>query len=63
MPSRAPDDDGSVPDSAGLLRRIHPSQVVQDHNTGRARPSSAAFKDPHMSVDIEPILVSLGLDC
>ncbi len=62
MPSSAPGDDGSVPDVAGLLRRIHPLQVVRDQNTGLARPSSAAFKDPNMSVDIEPVLVSLGLD-
>lgn len=55
-------DDGSIPDAAGLLRRVHPSQVVDDKNTGERRPSSAAFKDPEMSVDVEPMLEAKGLD-
>jgi hypothetical protein len=53
---------GLIPDDAGLLRRIHPKQVVEDKNTGQPRPSSAAFKDPALSVDVEPILVSQGHD-
>ena len=48
--------------SANLLRRIHPTQVVTDGNTGSKRPSSAAFKDPKLSVDVEPVLDALGLD-
>jgi hypothetical protein len=52
----------AVEDSASLLRRIHPSQVIHDQNTGLQRPSSAAFKDPDLSVDVEDILVSLGMD-
>jgi hypothetical protein len=55
-------DDGSIPNSANLLRRIHPTQVVIDANTGSPRPSSAAFKDPNMSVDVEPTLDALGLN-
>jgi hypothetical protein len=55
-------DDGTIPDGAGLLRRIHPDQVVMDGNSGHYRPSSAAFKDPELSVDAEPILHSQGLD-
>jgi len=55
-------DDGSIPDSAGLLRRIHPTQVVNDSNAGVLRPSSAAFKDVSMSVDVETFLIALGLD-
>jgi hypothetical protein len=55
-------DDGSIADAAALLRRIRPEQVVDDFNTGQRRPSSAAFKDPSMSVDVEPILESNGLD-
>jgi hypothetical protein len=54
---------GSIGNDAGLLRRIHPSQVVPDGNAGSAmRPSSAAFKDPNLSVDAEPMLIALGLD-
>lgn len=55
-------DDGSVPDDAGLLRRVHPDQVVKDDNTGKYRPSSAAFKDNELSVDAEPVLQAQRLD-
>jgi hypothetical protein len=55
-------DDGSIKDGACLLRRIRPEQVVDDENTGTKRPSSAAFKDPKMSVDAEPILTGDGRD-
>jgi hypothetical protein len=60
MPSNR--DDGSIGDGAGLLRRIHPLQVVQDQNFGGLRAASAAFKDPTLSVDAEPILEEDGLD-
>ena len=52
----------TIADDDGLFRRIHPDQVVKDENTGNWRPSSGAFKDPTMSVDVEPILTSLGLN-
>jgi hypothetical protein len=55
-------DDRSIADDACLLRRIRPEQVVPDKNLGNRRPSSAAFKDPEMSVDAEPILNTNGLD-
>src|SRR5689334_22896980 len=55
-------DDGSIPDGACLLRRIRPDQIVDDANLGQRRPSSAAFKDPDLSVDAEPILQANGLD-
>lgn len=55
-------DDGSISDDAGLLRRIHPQQVVPDENRGGFRPSSAAFKDSHMSTDVEPMLIERGED-
>jgi hypothetical protein len=55
-------DDRSINDDAGLLRRVHPNWVVADGNTGGRRVSSAAFRDPALSVDIEPILVAQGLD-
>jgi hypothetical protein len=58
----ADEDDGSVPQDSGLLRRLHPEQIVADQNTGRSRPSSAAFRDPEMSVDAEPLLAANGLD-
>lgn len=55
-------DDGSIAQDAGLLRRIHPTQVVQDENIGGPRPSSAAFRDLELSVDAEPALEAAGLD-
>jgi hypothetical protein len=54
------EDDGSIADDWSLLRRIHPDQIVQDKNTGDLRPSSAAFKDPAMSVDVEETLIADG---
>jgi hypothetical protein len=38
-------DDPSIPDEAELFRRIPPRHIIQDHNLGRFRPSSAAFED------------------
>jgi hypothetical protein len=55
-------DDGSVKDDACLLRRIRPDQIVDDENAGSRRPSSAAFRDPEMSADAEPILAAASLD-
>jgi hypothetical protein len=55
-------DDGSITDDACLLRRIRADQIVDDENVGTRRPSSAAFMDPEMSVDTEPILTANGLD-
>jgi hypothetical protein len=57
-----PDDDNSIPHDAWLLRRIPPYQVVQDKNAELLRPSSAAFKDPALSVDCEAILHQHGQD-
>ena len=55
-------DDGSIADDADLLRRIRPDQIIDDKNLGTRRPSSAAFKDPRLSVDTEPILHQHELD-
>jgi hypothetical protein len=55
-------DVRAIDDDAGLLRRIHPEQIVPDKNRGGRRLSSAAFRDPEMSVDAEPILHENGLD-
>jgi hypothetical protein len=57
-----PEDDDPIAAGAGLLRRIHPRQVIKDSNTGTSRPSSAAFKDLNLSVDLEPALEAAGLD-
>jgi hypothetical protein len=55
-------DDGSIADYFDLLRRVRPDQIVDDQNRGERRPSSAAFKDPEMSVDAEQILQQNGLN-
>jgi hypothetical protein len=55
-------DDGSIKDDACLLRRIRPDQIVDDENAKVQRPSSAAFRDPEMSVDAEPMLTANGGD-
>lgn len=51
-----------IEDAMELYRRVHPGQVVPDKNTGQLRPSSAAFKDPSMSVDVADFLREDGLD-
>lgn len=38
-----PLDDATIPDSAELLRRIHPNWWVPDKRTGERRLSTAAF--------------------
>jgi hypothetical protein len=53
-------DDGSIADEWSLLRRIYPGHIVPDGNTGSTRVSSAAFKDPEMSVDVEEMLTAAG---
>jgi hypothetical protein len=50
-----------IPDEAPLLRRVHPLQIVPD-DSGQQHVSTAAFTDPEMSVDAEPILSEEGLD-
>jgi hypothetical protein len=55
-------DDGSIANEHDLLRRVRPDQVVEDQNLGLRRPSSAAFKDPQLSADSEPILKQNGFD-
>lgn len=58
----SPDDVLEFFDESGLLRRVHSSQVVLDKNSGKYRPSSAAFNDNNLSVDIETILTSRNFD-
>ena len=38
-------NDPAILNEDNLWRRIMPSQIVQDHNSGLLRPSSAAFED------------------
>lgn len=46
-------DDSSIGDDERLWRRVPPVQVTQDPQTGKPRPSSAAFHpSDQMSVDI-----------
>jgi hypothetical protein len=51
-----------ISDDDTLLRRVHPSQVVNDKNLGRDRPSSGVFTDPEMSTDSDALLTKHGLD-
>jgi hypothetical protein len=51
-----------IADDCGLLRRVHPDQVVPDKNLGGRRLSSGPFRDPNMSVDAECLLRDDGLD-
>ncbi len=44
----------------GSSRRIHPEQVIWDGNEGRRRPTSAAFRDYEMSVNLGSIMASNG---
>lgn len=55
-------DDGSIGDDAGLLRRVHPDQVIFDQNLNQKRPSSGAFDDLELSVDSEPLVIADGRD-
>lgn len=56
-----PENDPSIPDDSDLYRRIHPEQVVWDDNTGRLRPTTAAFRDLEMSVNLGDDLAREGL--
>lgn len=56
-----PDDKDKIPDPSGLLRRIDPVHIVADGKGGRCL-STGAFRDPRVSVDVEPMLWQNGLD-
>ena len=49
-------------DEDSLLRRVHPSQVIDDKNLGTRRPSSGVFTDTELSADSEFLLAKYGLD-
>ena len=50
------EDDKSILDGDRLLRRIPPNQLIREQ--GRIRPSSAAFKQDEISVNIESLMVA-----
>jgi hypothetical protein len=52
-------DDLSISDGDRLLRRIRPNQLHTDAD-GSQRPTSAVFKSPEMSVNIETLMVAQG---
>jgi hypothetical protein len=56
MGERAYQNDPAITNESRLFRRIHPSQLVWDDETGLARVSSGAFRDLDLSISIEAIL-------
>ncbi len=46
-------DNTTIHDEERLFRRIHIAQLVRDDDSDIVRVSSAAFRDEHLSVDIE----------
>lgn len=52
-------DDGSIPDTDRLFRRVPPNQLVT-LDDGSYRPSSSVFKHDKMSVNIECLMVEQG---
>lgn len=53
-------EHSDIPDGARLFRRIHPEQVIWDGNEGRLRPTSAAFRDYEMSVNLGSVMAPNG---
>jgi len=53
--SNQPEEDSSILDQDRLLRRVPENQLVW--NDGRARPSSAVFRNTELSVYIESLMV------
>ena len=49
-------DDESIMDQDRLLRRVPPQQVIREDD-GTIRPSTAAFKDEELSVNIEALML------
>ena len=65
MTALPPYDDAEIADDDLVIRRIHPRQVIFDHNTGFYRVSTGAFSpssEPHfgMSVDVKSSIESVG---
>lgn len=52
-------DDRTILDDDRLFRCVPPNQVVEGAD-GRYRPSSAVFKTPELSVNIESLMILQG---
>lgn len=61
MDNRVIVDDPAIGDGVRLFRRIHPAHVVPDEDSGTMRVSTAAFRDLELSVDVESVMIELGL--
>lgn len=59
MAPRAFEDDPSIADSERLFRRI-PRTWVDWDESGNPTISSAAFKDPELSINIESVMIRDG---
>ncbi len=59
MSDEARQDDKSISDADRLLRRIPPNQLCTESD-GTKRPSSANFKTPELSVNIESLMNEQG---
>src|SRR6476661_1595991 len=51
------EDDPSIPGDESLFRRIPPSWVKWDEESGAPTVSSAAFKDLELSVNLASVMV------
>jgi hypothetical protein len=49
-------DDPSIPNEDRLFRRVRPNQVRTELD-GSKRPTSAVFKNPELSVNIESLMI------
>ena len=56
MPGTTEEDDLSIPDTDRLFRRVPPNQL-EPLEDGTFRPTSAVFKHPELSVNIECLMV------
>ena len=54
-----PRDDPSIPNADRLFRRVRPNQLFAEAD-GSQRPTSAVFKNPELSVNIESLMFEQG---
>ena len=59
MADDPPQDDPTILDDDRLFRRVRPNQLIPESD-GSQRPSSAVFKTPELSVNIESLMVQQG---
>jgi hypothetical protein len=55
MAGNAPQDDPTIPDNDRLFRRVRRNQLFTEGD-GTKRPTSAVFKNPELSVNIESLM-------